>query len=307
MIVLVSIVTVLSAFVKNIGALAIMMPIAFQMARRSNVSPSMFLMPMAFGSLLGGLMTQIGTSPNIIVSGIRQELTGTPFTMFDFTPVGAVLALMGVIFLAIAYRLLPARRREEQGMDRAIEIKNYTTEAHVLADTAAVGKKVGNSIAPPMARPWSPPSSAPRASAARPSPMRRCGPATFSSSRGTRRRSTRWSASPGSPSPTAGDGGRESADIGVIEAIIGESSGLIGASAAELTLFDRTGLNLLAISRRDQRFTERLGQIKFRNGDVILLQGHLQRIPELLREWDCLPLVERGLKLGSVRNGLIPC
>ena len=88
-------VTVLSAFVKNIGALAIMMPIAFQMARSSRVSPSMFLMPMAFGSLLGGLMTQIGTSPNIIVSRIREELTGTSFAMFDFTPVGAVLAVVG--------------------------------------------------------------------------------------------------------------------------------------------------------------------------------------------------------------------
>ncbi|MFT3972736.1 MAG: SLC13 family permease [Amaricoccus sp.] len=78
---LVGVVTVLSAFVKNIGALAIMIPIAFQFARRSNVSPSAFLMPMAFGSLLGGLMTQIGTSPNIVVSRVRQELTGEGFTM----------------------------------------------------------------------------------------------------------------------------------------------------------------------------------------------------------------------------------
>ena len=90
LVLLVVIVTVLSAFVKNIGALAIMIPIAFQFARRSNTSPSVFLMPMAFASLLGGLMTQIGTSPNIVVSRVRQELTGEAFTMFDFTPVGAV-------------------------------------------------------------------------------------------------------------------------------------------------------------------------------------------------------------------------
>jgi di/tricarboxylate transporter len=80
--ILVIVVTIMSAFVKNIGALAIMIPIAFQFARRSNVSASVFLMPMAFGSLLGGLMTQIGTSPNIVVSGIRKELTGEAFTMF---------------------------------------------------------------------------------------------------------------------------------------------------------------------------------------------------------------------------------
>ena len=99
---------------------------------------------------------------------------------------------------------------------------------------------------------------------------------------------------------------RDAADFGIIEAVIGEASGLIGATAQELTLFDRTGLNLLAISRRDQRFTERLGQIRFQNGDVILLQGHIKRLPELLREWDCLPLVERGLRLGSVRNSIVP-
>lgn len=89
----------LSMFVKNIGALAIMLPIAFQFARRSQISPSVFLMPMAFGSLLGGLMTQIGTSPNVVISAMQERLTGTPFTMFDFTPVGAAVATAGVLYL----------------------------------------------------------------------------------------------------------------------------------------------------------------------------------------------------------------
>jgi hypothetical protein len=92
-------VAVLSAFVKNIGALAIMIPIAFQFARRSGVSPSVFLMPMAFASLLGGLMTQIGTSPNVVVSRLREDLTGTAFSMFDFTPVGLALTAAGCLFL----------------------------------------------------------------------------------------------------------------------------------------------------------------------------------------------------------------
>ena len=77
-------VAVMSAFVKNIGALAIMMPIAFQMARASGTSLSCYLMPMAFASLLGGLMTLVGTSPNIIVSRMREEMTGEPFSMFDY-------------------------------------------------------------------------------------------------------------------------------------------------------------------------------------------------------------------------------
>jgi di/tricarboxylate transporter len=307
LILLVTVVTILSAFVKNIGALAIMMPIAFQMARRSGVSPSMFLMPMAFGSLLGGLMTQIGTSPNIIVSGVREELTGTAFTMFDFTPVGSILSIVGVAFLALFYWLLPRRQREEMGMDRAIDIKNYTTEARVLPDSIAIGLTVGEVQA--RADGAAMVTGIVNASGHRRTPFPdatlRAGDIVLIE--GEPEALDKMVSQAGlSFSERRGAASRDSADVGVIEAIIGESSGLIGASAQELTLFDRTGLNLLAISRRDQRFTERLGQIKFQNGDLILLQGHLQRIPELLREWDCLPLVERGLKIGSVRNGLVP-
>src|SRR6185295_10148092 len=94
-------VALLSAFVKNIGALAMMIPIAMQMAKRSKRSPSILLMPMAFGSLLGGTMTLIGTSPNIIVSRLRGELLGEPFGMFDFTPVGLGLTAAGLLFLVL--------------------------------------------------------------------------------------------------------------------------------------------------------------------------------------------------------------
>jgi len=98
--ILVLAVTVLSAFVKNIGALAMLMPIAFQIARRTGTPVSYMLMPMAFGALLGGIMTLVGTSPNIIVARVRSELTGEPFGMFDFTPVGLGLAVAGVAFLS---------------------------------------------------------------------------------------------------------------------------------------------------------------------------------------------------------------
>ncbi len=86
---LVSTVTVLSAFVKNIGALAMLIPLALQLARKTRYSPSVSLMPMSFGALLGGLVTLVGTSPNVIVSRLREELTGKPFAMFDFAPVGS--------------------------------------------------------------------------------------------------------------------------------------------------------------------------------------------------------------------------
>ena len=118
---LVTAVTILSAFVKNIGALAMMIPVALLVARRLKASPSCFLMPMAFGSLLGGLVTLVGTSPNIIVSRVRGELTGQPFGMFDFAPVGLGLAVAGVVFLVFGFRLLPGRRKAKGTMDEALD------------------------------------------------------------------------------------------------------------------------------------------------------------------------------------------
>ena len=99
---LVGSVTLLSAFVKNVGALAMLMPIAFQLARRTGTSPSSLLMPMSFGALLGGIVTLVGTSPNIIVSRVREQLLGQPFNMFDFTPVGAGIAIAALPFWCLA-------------------------------------------------------------------------------------------------------------------------------------------------------------------------------------------------------------
>src|SRR3546814_2355194 len=108
---LVGTVTILSAMVKNIGALAMLIPVAFQISRRTGTSPSSLLMPMAFGSLLGGLMTLIGNSPNVIVSQMREEIVGEPFRMFVFLPVGLGLAVAGVAFLTFGYKLRSEERR----------------------------------------------------------------------------------------------------------------------------------------------------------------------------------------------------
>src|SRR5215204_5632748 len=141
-VVLVAVVTVLSAFVKNIGALAMLMPVALQMARKANASPSCYLMPMSFGALLGGLITLIGTSPNIIVSRLRTELVGEPFGMFDFAPVGLGLAAAGVTFLAFGYRLLPGGRKPTARLNEALDIKDYVTEARITPDSPMVGHTV---------------------------------------------------------------------------------------------------------------------------------------------------------------------
>src|SRR5215472_1021788 len=139
--VLVACVAVLSAFMKNIGALAIFISAAIQVARRNKRSPSEFLMPLSFASLLGGSMTLIGTSPNLLASAVRQELTGKPFEMFDFTPVGAGLAVCGVLFLAVGWRLLP--RRLGAATAGSFTIEDYISELRLTAKSSFVGRTVG--------------------------------------------------------------------------------------------------------------------------------------------------------------------
>ncbi|GHC68882.1 SLC13 family permease [Limoniibacter endophyticus] len=304
--VLVSIVTVLSAFVKNIGALSIMIPIAFQFARRSQVSPSVFLMPMAFGSLLGGLMTQIGTSPNVIVSEVRAQLGGEPFTMFDFTPVGAVLALVGILFLTFFYWLLPERQREGGGIEEAIDIKNYLSEAHVTEASPLLGKTVAELMS--VAEGEAVLSSILRANAHRaplPDAVLRDGDILLMEGKaealdkvvahGRLELSNGRSLESGNAS-----------EIGTIEAVIMANSLLDGLSARALALSDTFQVNLLAVSRHGVRLKQRVGQITLRTGDVVLIQGDRSKLPDTLREFGCLPLAERPIMLGSVRRGLIP-
>ena len=306
---LVIVVTVLSAFVKNIGALAIMIPIAFQFARRSGISPSVFLMPMAFGSLLGGLMTQIGTSPNIVVSRMREEITGTAFTMFDFTPVGASLAAAGAVFLVLFYWLLPERTRESASMHEAIDIKNYMTEAKVEKRSAVLGKTVGELLK--LSEQGAMVTSIMRADGLRitPFPDAVLKEGDILLIEGDHEALDRLVAQAklsvtGDRDPAGAE--RKGLVAEAIEAVVGENSSLIGGSAQRLALYDRFNVNLLAVSRKGERFKERLGTLTLRLGDVIVLQGNRQALPQILRELGCLPLAERPILLGSVRKGIVP-
>jgi di/tricarboxylate transporter len=308
-VVLVLAVTVLSAFVKNIGALALMIPVAFQMARRTGTSPSNLLMPMAFGSLLGGLVTLVGTSPNIIVSRVREEMTGEPFGMFDFTPVGLGIAAVGVAFLAFGYRLIPGGRRAAASLDEAVDIKDYVTEAKVPKTSELVGQTVADihRLAEAEVRVASIIRANDRSAKPLPDAVirendtvmlegdpaaleRAVARAGFKLTRDDREIAT----------DEATD------EIGVIEAVVGPRSLLVDQSAERLQLYQRHGVNLLAVSRRGQRFTERLRTITLRSGDVVVLQGNLKRLPETLRELGALPLAGRDIRLGVSRRSLIP-
>jgi di/tricarboxylate transporter len=304
-VVLVAIVTVLSAFVKNIGALAMLMPAAFQIARRSNTSPSAFLMPMAFGSLLGGIVTLVGTSPNIIVSRLRGELTGEPFKMFDFAPVGLGIALAGVAFLAVGYRLLPRERRGVTSLDAALDIKDYTTEARIRPDSEIAGRTVADlakltedTVAVTgLVRN--------KTRSASPLPDAKLNPGDIVLLKGEPDAleqvvTLAGLELEGEDRPTETEDPTNA--VGVIEGVIGPNSVLIGRSAKRLDLHERYRINLLAVSRSGERITERLREIRFRPGDVVVLQGTLDQMPDKLRDLGVLPLAERTVALGRPRR-----
>lgn len=131
---------VLSGFMNNVGAMALLMPVAIQLGKRLELTPGQVLMPLAFGTILGGMTTLIGTPPNLIVSGFRAQTGAGGFAMFDFTPIGLAVALAGVAFVALAgWRLVPARK--QSGLD-GFETGAYLTEARVLPDSTSVGKSL---------------------------------------------------------------------------------------------------------------------------------------------------------------------
>ncbi len=306
---LVGSVTLLSSLVKNIGALAMLIPAAMKMAAKSHTSPSLFLMPMSFGSLLGGLITMIGTSPNIIVSRVREQMTGEPFRMFDYAPVGLGLSFVGLVFLHFGYRLLPSDRRPAPTLSEALDVHDYTTEAVVSEESVAIGMTAAEFIL------------------AHEKEVR-----ITAILRGEDRTRVATGAAPieagdilllkGDPErleqviSTAGlalDGQQRAAvtenrdqDLGVIEAVVTAGSPLVSRAAGQILLHERYGVNLLAISRSGKRLVEGLRDTKLQAGDVIVLQGPLEILPERLGDLGCLPLAERPIHLGSVRRGMVP-
>jgi di/tricarboxylate transporter len=306
-ILLVTAVTLLSAFVKNIGALAMMLPVAFQMAKRSNVSPSVFLMPMSFGSLLGGLMTLIGTSPNIIVSELRQELTGKPFSMFDFTPVGLGLSVLGVAFLAVGYKLLPQDRKGGGTLAEGIDIQDYVTEGRVGPKSGFAGetlrvlrKKLSKGVSVnAVVREGEKKASQDTVLREDDRVILEGEPAALDEAVKTAGLELE-----GDDRETRID--KPDEEIGTLEAVVGPDSVLAGNTAARLALHERFNVNMIAVSRSGERLTERLRDIRLYAGDVIVLQGPLSGMSDVMRELGCLPLAPREIHLGTVRRGLVP-
>ncbi len=301
-------VALLSAVMKNIGALAIFLPIAIQVARKHKLSPALLLMPMSFASLLGGIITMIGTSPNIIVSRVRADLLGEPFGMFSFTPLGLTLTVLGVAFLVFGWRLLPVRGSGGNG--QPFSVADYSAEVRMAAESPFVNRTVdaleeaadgevtvcaivreGGRRYVPAGHWWL---------FAGDLLVLRCDPTVL------KRLITLAKLEVPGAEDITGDPDKGETDIAVEEAVITEGSALIGSTAQELKLRDHFGLNLVAVSRRGQRLRQRLRQTRLYKGDLLVFQGRRQDMAAMMGILGCLPLAHRRIDLSPPARAWIP-
>ncbi len=301
-------VTLLSMVTKNVGALAMLMPVASQVSRRTGTPLSYLLMPMAFGSLIGGIVTLVGTSPNILVAKVREDLTGEPFGMFDYTPVGIVIALTGVVFLSFAYRLLPGDRRAAgTSMDAAFNIEEYSTEARVPEGSPFVDRTVSEleALGEGGVRVTTLIRERFRRTAPRPdSPLRADDVLLLTGEPDDLERVVARARLRLAGEEVAEDEADD--DSAVAEGVVTADSPLVGMTPAEAQLRRRHGLGLLAVSRSGQRLTRRLRRLRLEVGDVLILKAPRDRLAESLGELRILPLSERDVALGSRKRSWLP-
>ncbi|NIR30627.1 MAG: SLC13 family permease [Gammaproteobacteria bacterium] len=295
-----------SAFMNNVGALALLMPVAVQNAR----NPATVLMPLSFGSILGGLMTQIGTPPNIVIAVYRDKVAEAPFSLFDFSPVGVPLAVTGVAFVTlVGWRLLPKDRRGKRAPEELFEIKEYITEVQVTEGSDAIDKELReveeaaehDVTAIGLIR-----GDRRILSRVRHEPLR-AGDVVI------------LQADPATVEKFVGAAGLElvadeeistktlrSEDVSLAEVVVPRGAWIEGRTASSLHLRRRYGVNLLALARQGKPVRERLADTPIRAGDVLLLQGETETLFDTVSALGCLPLAERGLKLGGPRQLYLP-
>lgn len=288
---------------KNVGALAALMPVAIRLGRSEHSSPSLLLMPMSFMALLGGLVTLVGTSTNIIVSQVREDTFGKPFAMFDFAPVGLGLAFAGFVFLSFGWRLLPRDRAPRAALHEAHAGVQYATEADIpdewpaalatVADLnlADCNVQLTGLIDPEGNR--------------RPvDPATRLVPDMVLQLKGEEEAlATLFQRLPLAqvreriPVETE-EAGEE---LRSIEAVVEPRSILVGLSAGIVAMQRTFGAKLLAVSRHGQPLRERLSEVRFEPGDLLVIQAGEGALARVLQELGLLPLAERAVTIGTRR------
>ena len=298
------VVMVLSAFMNNVGALALMLPVALKTAVDRQRSPTILLLPMAFASILGGMMTMIGTPPNIIIASLRAELTGEPaFGLFDFSPVGVLVAIAGLLFIVlVGWRLIPGKSHKKPGMESLFQINDYITEISTPPGCKWIGKTVAEVeklVGEKMT--------------------------LF----GFIRKDDK--VLPPNPDGVIQEGCRyvvkadpvelqaliEEHDLhlstemrhridslkeentGFTEAIVTAGSPLLGRTRTHLRRRSGNTMTLMAVARQNKPIRKQLKEVVFRVGDVLLLHGKTPEMDDTITDLSLLPLAERELKVGT--------
>ncbi|PMR71310.1 SLC13 family permease [Halomonas heilongjiangensis] len=353
-------VVVLSGFMNNTGALALLLPVAMRLAREHDTSPSLLLMPLAFGSLLGGLTTLIGTPPNIIIASYRGSVTGDSFGMFSFSPVGVSVALAGLAFiLLLGWRLVP-QRAGKASTEAMFDTANYLVELKVGEEAKAIGwtlRDLHDALEETI----------PVLAVVR-DEKRRAGHAFYGGlqegdillveagpeemklledkaglSLGAETEDEEETADAADPAPREqrdggngkqADGGEkkdrqekkkdrkekkkdrkekkekkkkgvDTEGLELVEVVVRTDSMMVNRTVTQLRLHNQFGLHLVAVARDGGRLKQRLREIRFRPGDVLLLQGGESELSESLATLGCLPLASRNLTLGQPRMLLV--
>ncbi|MDH1680314.1 SLC13 family permease [Pseudomonas chengduensis] len=307
----------LSAFMNNVGALALLMPIALQISARLELPPGRVLMPLAFGTILGGMTTLIGTPPNLIVSSFRAQHGSGPFTMFDFSPVGVAVALAGVLFITLlGWRLVPKR---EVGNAASFDTGHYLTEARVKEGGKAQGKtlrEIEQLLEEADAQVVAMVRNKLRLTA--PNPRRvlqaddvlviEADPQELGEVLGqldllleAEREAKEAEQKEDKEGETEKKASNDE-DRAMQELLVKPDSSLIGRSASSTRLRSRYSINLLAISRQSHRSIKRLRSTLIQSGDVLLMQGSAEDIGEFASDYDCVPLAARAINIPDPRQ-----
>jgi di/tricarboxylate transporter len=281
----------LSAFMNNVGALALLLPVALSTARRHGYAPGLLLMPLSFATLLGGMTTLIGTPPNLLISAFRAEATGARFLLFDFAPTGLALSVAGIAYLLlVGRRFLPTERGRAPRED-AFEVGDYVTEARVLPSSPLLGRDAGQAAA---------------GNGVAVLGVVRDGRHVFGRVQETVLQAddilllqadtaSLERAVEADGLELVQRGTRPGAELRLMEAVVLPNAVVQGSSPSSLDLRQRYGVTLVAAARQGRRFEGRLRDATLSAGDVLLLEGEPARLRATIADLGCLPLADRRL------------
>ncbi|HSG37592.1 MAG TPA: SLC13 family permease [Paracoccaceae bacterium] len=291
---------VLSAFMNNVAALALLMPVDIQTARKAGRAAGLTLMPLSFATILGGMATLIGTPPNIIIAAYRGEALGEPFAMFDFLPVGGITAIAGLIFVAlVGWRLIPQRDGPGLQGDPMAEYADYIAELSIPRGSALIGKRLSEIY--------------PEADKADVAVLGiiRGGKRRYGTSANAELKAfdhivieaapealDEFRANLGLKISGKKDGEAPvaaAAGMSLSEVVVPDGSRIAGKTAQAIGLAWRQNTVLLGISRRGRHIRTRMRKTVIRPGDILLLLTPKDRSAEIIEWLGCLALADRGL------------